>query len=135
MRRSLAFSAVAVVTLALGIGASAAVFSIVNAVLLRPLPFRAPEGLVRVWEASARGSRNVVNGWNVLDWRERTRTLETIAAIQELPAMSLSTGGDAEPVQATLVSPEYFEILGVPAARGRVFGAEEARRATSASSC
>jgi putative ABC transport system permease protein len=125
MRRSLAFSAVAVVTLALGIGASAAVFSIVNAVLLRPLPFRDPERLVRVWEASARGSRNVVNGWNVLDWRERTRTLEEIAAIQELPAMSLSTGGDAEPVQATLVSPEFFKILGVPAAFGRVFGAEE----------
>ena len=125
MRRSLAFSAVAVVTLALGIGASAAVFSIVNAVLLRPLPFRDPGRLVRVWESSARSSRNVVNGWNLLDWRERTRTLEEIAAIQELPAMSLSTGGEAEPVQATLVSPEYFEILGVPAAYGRVFGAEE----------
>jgi predicted permease len=125
MSRSRAFSAVAVVTLALGIGASAAVFSIVNAVLLRPLPFREPDRLVRVWESSARSSRNVVNGWNVLDWRERTRTLEEIAAIQELPAMGLSTGGEAEPVRATLVAPEYFKILGVPAAYGRVFGAEE----------
>jgi len=127
LKRNLAFSAVAVVTLALGIGASAAVFSIVNAVLLRPLPFRAPDELVRVWETSANGPRNAVNGWNLLDWRERTRTLEEIAAIQELPAMSLSTGGDAEPVQATLVTPEYFAVLGVPAALGRVFGPEEAR--------
>jgi putative ABC transport system permease protein len=125
MRRSPAFTTVAVVTLALGIGASAAVFSIVNAVLLRPLPFREPERLVRVWEASARSSRNVVNGWNVLDWRERTRTLEEIAAVQELPAMGLSTGGEAEPVRATLVAPEFFKILGVPAAKGRAFGAEE----------
>jgi predicted permease len=129
MRRSLAFSTVAVVTLALGIGASAAVFSIVNAVLLRPLPFRNPERLVRVWEASARSSRNVVNGWNLLDWRERTRTLDAIAAIQGLPAISLNAGGEAEPVRATLVTPEYFQILGVPAAYGRVFGAEEAASA------
>jgi len=126
MKRSLAFSTVAVVTLALGIGASAAVFSIVEAVLLRPLPFREPDRLVRVWESSVRNDRNVVNGSNLLDWRDRNRTLEAIAAIQDLPAISMSAGGDAEPVRATLVSPEYFRILGVPAAHGRVFGPEDA---------
>jgi putative ABC transport system permease protein len=127
MRRNPTFSAVAVLTLALGIGASAAVFSIVNAVLLRPLPFREPERLVCVWEARSPGDRNVVNGWNVLDWRERTKTLAGIAAIQELPAMSLGTGGgEVEPVRATLVTPEYFEVLGVPPALGRVFGPDDA---------
>ncbi len=77
-----AFSIVAVLTLALGIGANTAIFSVVNAVLLRPLPFPEPDRLVRIWEASPVGSdRNVVDPYNFLTWRERTRSFEQMAAI------------------------------------------------------
>ena len=80
LRRSPAFSIVAVLTLALGIGANTAIFSVVNAVLLRPLPFPEPDRLVRIWESSPTGfDRNVVDPYNFLIWRERTRSFQQMA--------------------------------------------------------
>jgi len=82
LRRSPAFSIVAMLTLALGIGANTAIFTVVNAVLLRPLPFPDPDRLVRIWESSPQGyDRNVVNPHNFLDWRDRTRSFQQMAAI------------------------------------------------------
>jgi hypothetical protein len=76
------FALVAVLTLAVGIGANAAVFSIAQAVLLRPLPFRDPDGLVMVWERNTvrNRTRNVVNPGNYLAWRDRSSVFETLAA-------------------------------------------------------
>src|SRR5712672_2971620 len=108
------FSIVATIALALGIGANTAIFSVVNAVLLRPLPFPEPDKLVRLWEASASkgATRNVVNAWNFLDWRDRTRSFEQMAAID---GGSVNLTGEGEPiaVPGMQVSTGFFSILGV----------------------
>ncbi|HKW97997.1 MAG TPA: ABC transporter permease [Bryobacteraceae bacterium] len=126
MRRSPGFSIVAVATLAMGIGANTAIFSVVNAVLLEPLPFPEPERLVRVWESMpARDQhRNVVNGVNFLDWRERTRSFAAMAAMTDLPA-NLTGDGEPEALPGMQVSPEFFQVLGISPVIGRGFTAEE----------
>lgn len=78
------FTAVAVLTLALGIGANTAIFSAVHAVLLRPLPYDEPDRLVRLWETTPEGVQtNVVSSGNYLDWRERATVFEEIGATQQ----------------------------------------------------
>ena len=92
LRRSPAFSIVAVLTLAVGIGANTAIFSVVNAVLLRPLPFAEPGRLVRIWEAKDDDQRNVVNPLNFADWRARSRSFEQMAAIDGWTANITGSG-------------------------------------------
>jgi predicted permease len=124
LRRNPGFAAAAVLTLALGLGSAVAMFSVVDAVLLKPLPFREPERLVRVWEAKDPGDRNVANGWNVLDWRERSHSLSALAAIQAT-GVNLAGAGDPVAVPALAVQGEFFSILGVPPLLGRVLGPED----------
>jgi predicted permease len=116
------FSLIAVVTLALGIGASTAIFSVVNCVLLRPLPYSEPSRLVRVWEANPkRGyARNVVNPMNFLDWRDQNRSFVSMAAIAGGSA-NLNLGNAPITVPALRVSPEFFSVLGVAPLIGRAF--------------
>ncbi len=122
MRRAPGFTAVAVLTLALGIGANTAIFSVVNAVLLRPLPYRDPARLVTVLH----------DGWkpvapaNFLDWREQSRSFESIAAAQ---LWSLTMTGQDRPEQLSVLqtSAEIFQVLGVDAALGRTYAAGEDR--------
>jgi predicted permease len=116
------FSIVAIVTLALGIGASTAIFSVVNSVLLRPLPFSQPDRLVRVWEANPKRGyvRNVVNPMNFLDWRDQNRSFVSIAAIAENSA-NLSLGNGPITIDAPRVSPAFFSVLGVAPSLGRAF--------------
>jgi hypothetical protein len=87
LRKSPAFAATAVLSLALGIGANTAIFTVVNAVLLKPLSFPQPDRLVQLWETKpAQGYfRNVVNAINFLDWRERTHSFEDMAAVSVFP--------------------------------------------------
>ena len=128
LRKSPAFAATAVLSLALGIGANAAIFTVVNAVLLKPLPFLQPDRLVQLWETKpAQGYfRNVVNGFNFLDWRERTHSFEDMAAVSIFPG-NLTGLGDPVALDGRAVSPEYFSILGVFPALGRPFSAGEGR--------
>ena len=120
------FAAVAVLTLALGIGASTAIFSVIDAVLLRPLPYPKPQQIVRVWEQAPNGHRMNLAGANFEDFRTQNHTLAFFADYAE--GLSAVSGG-SEPVRATAaaVSAGFFESLGVSPFRGRAFGAEEQR--------
>jgi len=95
MRKSPGFTLTAILSLALGIGANTAIFTVVNAVLLRPLPFPEPDRLVQLWESKPADGyfRNVVNAFNFLDWRERTKSFEAMAAVSPLP-INLTGLGD-----------------------------------------
>jgi putative ABC transport system permease protein len=128
--RSPGFSAIVVATFALGIGANTAILSVVDGVLLRPLPYAQPDRLVRVWEdkPSQGYSRNVVNPFNFLDWRERNHSFTHMAAIESGNA-TITGAGDPIAVPAMEVSPEFFPILGVPAYLGRTFVPEEGKPA------
>ena len=120
------FSLTAIASLALGIGANTAIFTVVNAVLLRPLPFPEPDRLVQLWEAKPSQSyfRNVVNAFNFLDWRERTRSFEGMAAVSDLTT-NLTGIGDPLALPGMQVSPNYFSILRVSPLLGRSFLPEE----------
>ena len=108
------FTAVAVLTLALGIGANTAIFSVVNAVLLRPLPYREPGRLVRI--ASVNPSLGVVDsrssGLNVLDWQRQSTSFESIAAFQEWDGI-LTYQGKSEPARVNWVTPNLLPMLGL----------------------
>lgn len=116
------FAVVAGATLALGVGANVAVFSVLDGVVLRPLPYRDPGRLVMLWEHNlprAR-TRNVVNPENAVDWRSRNRTLASLAIYSW--STIVFTGGDvAERVPGRTVTPNFFNVLGVHAALGRTF--------------
>ncbi len=126
LQRSPGFTAVAVLTLALGIGANTAIFSVVDAILLRPLPYPEPERLVRVWESSIKhdSPRNVVNPLNFLDWHDHAQSFESMAAISGLMT-NLSSQGRPIAVQGMQVTPEFFSTLRVPPLLGRTFVAED----------
>ena len=123
------FTLVAVFTLALGIGANTAIFSVVNAVLLRPLPFKEPERLVMVWNRGAEaagGDRTPLALSDLLDWRAQSRSFDEIGAFQNI--MYNYAGGESpERVQAASVTANFFSVLGAPPALGRTFLPEEER--------
>jgi len=118
------FSAVAVLTLALGIGATSAIFSVVNGVLLRPLPYPHPQSLVRVHEIVQKFGRFSVAPASFLDWRHQNTVFEHIAAFNSTGA-TLQTASGPERVQGALVSWDLFDLLQVAPALGRTFRAEE----------
>jgi putative ABC transport system permease protein len=122
------FTLVAVITLALGVGANTAIFSVVNAVLLRPLPYHDPQRLVQVWEHNRPRNepRYSVAPANFLDWKEQNQTFEQFAAF-EFPSFNLTGEGDPERIQAARVSASLFPLLGVGAIAGRTFTVEEER--------
>jgi putative ABC transport system permease protein len=126
MRKSPGFVLTAVLSLALGIGANTAIFTVVNAVLLRPLPFPQPDRLVHVWEGQpSKGySRNVVNPFNFLDWRDRTRSFEGVSAVLGV-STNLTGTGDPIAVPGMQVSPDFFSILRVFPALGRSFTSQD----------
>ncbi len=121
------FTAVAVIMLALGIGANTAIFSVINATLLRPLPFENPDRLVIVTETVRRDTVETrpASYPDFIDWRERNQTFEDLAAFDD-PGLNI-TGDGAERITAEIVSASYFSILGVNAKLGRTFLPEEDR--------
>jgi predicted permease len=129
LRKAPAFTMVAVVVLALGIGANTAIFSVVNAILLRPLPFRDPERLVQVWHVPPPTNfpgmtRFDVSPGNYLDWEKQNHVFESMA-IYRYANYNLTGTGEPESVSAIGVSPAFFSVLKVQPILGRVFLPEE----------
>jgi predicted permease len=121
-----AFTLTAVTTLALAIGANSAVLSLLNALLIRPLPYRAPNQLVLIWEQFPMQGleRLPVSAPEYLDYEKQTTGFETIAAFT-YSVYNLTTGDLPERVEGAVVSPSLFPLLGVEPIKGRVFTAEE----------
>ena len=114
------FTAIVIVTLALGIGASSAIFSVVNTVLLRPLPYAQADRLVTIQELSADGRMVQATPANFLDWRAQNTVFEQLAAILTRPA-NLALADQAERVDLAMTSANFFSVLGVAPTHGRVF--------------
>ncbi len=123
LRSRPSFAAVAVVTLALGMGANTAIFTLVNAHFLVPLPWERPDELVLIWE-TAQNSREVttVSPGNYWTWRDEAESFEEVAAFN-VDFATLSGDGIAERVTASVVSPHYFEVLGIEPVAGAGFDA------------
>ncbi len=121
-----AFTLVAIATIALAIGANTAVFSLVNALLIRPLPYRAPSGLVLLWEKFSGQGLDVipVSAPEYLDYEKQTRSFAGIAACDYVD-LNLTGGEMLERIQGAVVSPSLFPLLGVEPVRGRVFTPSE----------
>ena len=127
LRRTPAFSLAALVTLTLGIGASAAIFTVVNATLLRPLPYPQPERLVQVMRRYATGTERSQTGLRYLFFRDHLASVSSLAAWRGPTGVNLSRGDRAAYVKATSVSKEFFDVFGVQPALGRSCSAEEDR--------
>ena len=119
--KSPGFTLVAVVALALGIGANTAIFSLVYAVLLRPLPYKNPERLVMMWQTNLRQGigQDSVAAPNFLDWREQSQSFEHMAAYRG-QSFNLTVGDKPEQLPGAVVSASFFQVLGVKAALGRI---------------
>ena len=130
LRKTPAFSLVAIITLALGIGANTAMFSVINAVLLRPLPFPHPERLVAVTETDLRRAPNIrstsVSWPNFFDWRSRAHSVEAMSAYRDAD-FTLTSGTRSLHIDGAVVSSEFFSTLGVQPVLGRGFQREEER--------
>lgn len=125
LRKSPGFATVAVLTMALGIGANAAIFTLLDPILFRPLPYRDPGKLVRVYRTSPQSNSWPHSTPNFLDYRSRNRSFEHLAAFN-WESFNLSEPGEqAERPQGLKVTAEFFPILGTLPALGRVFTAEE----------
>src|SRR5215510_13540626 len=127
--RSPVFTAVALLTLALAIGANTAIFSIVNAVLLRPLPYRSPEQLAMLWTEDP--TRNLREGrsacWNVEQWRSQNQTFADMAVFDAV-SMTLTAADGAEQIIGGSISPNVLPLLGVQPVQGRSWSTEEAEQ-------
>ena len=126
MVKNLSVTAIVVVVLALGIGANAAIFSVVNAALLRPLPYADPDKLVRLSEDSPNVPQMSISYPNFLDWREQNKVFSGIAAMQ-FRSLNLTGTDEPERLAGRGVSAEFFDVLGVRPALGRSFAPEEDR--------
>lgn len=135
------YTAALVLTLALGIGANTAIFSVVRAVLLRPLPYHEPNRLIFVWlergESSIAHGRghSILTGTDVREWERRATTLQSVAAISSWShnpsaTLDIATDDGAERVRGAFVTPNFFELLGVRPALGRAFDTADRTSAT-----
>jgi hypothetical protein len=125
LRKSPGFAFIAILIMALGIGANTAIFSVVHAVLLEPLPFRDADSLVQVWHTPPQKSfpgmtRFAVSAANFLDWQKQNHVFDQMALISGT-SFDITGAGKPESIRASTVSPDFFSVLGVEALHGRVF--------------
>jgi len=127
------FTAVAALTLALGIGANTALFSVVNGVLLRPLPYPDPDRVVMLWEANQKVQNNPVSYQNFNDWRSQAKSFEYISAHTGKWSGPETVIGGSEPVRVNVVSVfrDFFNVFGVAPIMGRTFSPEESTYGTA----
>ena len=120
------FTAIAVIALALGIGANTAIFSVVNSMLLRPLPFAEPDRLLQVWETNVKRGRMQmsVSYPNFADWRDRNTVFEQVIAYSDW-SFNLTGTNEPERIRSAIVSPTFFSTLGIQPLLGRVFSPDE----------
>jgi putative ABC transport system permease protein len=123
LRKSPGFSAVAIVTLALGVGATTAIYSVLYATLLAPLPYPHPEQLVMVWSKPGDG-RNVVSAGDFLDWKARSTAFQDLNAWAGT-SFNLSTSDQPEQVFGQVITPGFYKMMGQPFEMGRDFLPEE----------
>ncbi len=122
-----AFTSIAVITLALGIGANSAIFSVVNELLLRPLPYRDPERIVMLWEVTPEGRhQNTTSRANFRAWRQQSTSYENMAAFSD-QRLTLTGNFEPEEVSGQLAVPEIFKVLGVEPLLGRTLLPEDAQ--------
>ncbi len=123
-RKTPGFAAAAIFTIALGIGINSAIFSIVNTVLLQPLPYREPARLMTIYETEPELAKAPVTMPDLIDWRERSRSFEAIGSLQ--PGYGILTEGDhPERLPLMSVTTNYFDMVGIQPRLGRAFTAEE----------
>jgi putative ABC transport system permease protein len=135
LKRNLGFTCFAVLTIALGLGANAAIFSLVDGVLLKSFGYPEPERIVQLWERPPRGLRNGISAANYIDWAAQSQSFEAMAA-QTGGTMSYtgivtpgaSVSGEPRSVRVGLVSAPYFDVFGTRAALGRTFARDEDQR-------
>jgi predicted permease len=126
LAKNRSFTIVAVLTLALGIGANTALFSVANGVLLNPLPFPAPNQLVALYEKRVSFARASISYPNFLDWRQDNRSFAAMAAFRQ-DDFNLTGTGEAEHIRGEMVSADFFATLGVKLVAGRFFTPDEDR--------
>ncbi len=128
LRSNPGFTVVTILVLALGIGANAAVFSVINTVLLRPLPFPDSGQLVQIWESNpSHGEvQETVSPWNFVDWQKQSTSLAQLA-VYEYESLALVTRGAPERMDAALVSSSFFRVFQVAPQLGRTFSPEDNR--------
>jgi len=124
LAKSPAFSLIAILTLALGIGANTAIFSVVNGVLLNPLPFRQPEQLVSMFQKIKNFDNGSISYPNFKDWQRMNTTFAGMAAYRSV-GFNLSGNGEPERVRGEMISAGFFEIIGVNPVLGRTFTIDE----------
>jgi putative ABC transport system permease protein len=129
LRQQPGFAAVAILTLALGIGANSAIFALADATLLKPLPLREPARLAMLWESTQATPKGGVSPLNLLDWAERSESFEGIAGYNQYVGGMVMAGADgrAETVPRQWVSAEIFRVLGIEAVAGRTFTSDDDR--------
>ena len=127
LRAAPGFTVVTVLTLALGIGATTAIFTVLNGVVFRPLPFANPKRLVMLWETNKDDAQILVSYPNYLDWRGRLRSFDDVALYNGFVQFTLTGRGEAERVRGGLATGNLFVVLGVRPALGRGFRAGDDR--------
>jgi len=125
LRRTMGFTTVAVLTVALGVGANTAMFSVLNTYLLRPLPYKSPDRLVSVFRTSIHSQNWPHSAANFLDYRARNTVFDRLFAVNWVAPSLVQQGEVAERLQGMVVTADFFPTLGVPAALGRWFTEEE----------
>jgi len=135
LRRSPGFTFFAVLTIALGLGANAAIFSLVDGVLLKSVGYPEPERIVFLWEKPPGGTRNGISAANYIDWSQQARSFDAMAAVtgatmsySPTGASGSSAAGDARSLRVGVVSAPYFDVFGVRPVLGRTFAPNEDQR-------
>src|SRR5262245_19471057 len=121
LRKAAGFTSLATLVLAIGIGATSVIFSLVDSTLFRPLPFANPDALLMLWEHPPAYARNSVSPLNFLDWSQQNHVFESMAAVAQSAFVLTGPTGAAERVRGQAVSPAFFDMLGLKPIAGRTF--------------